>query len=202
MATQSVTQPTYMGNFYGLKTPMWGGIEKPSFAIETASQSWTVGDLIYIDTNGTMAICTVSSDRMDGFIAGQATKKATGTTGAAVHFRPIIHGDLYNMNLFHTTPASAVGTQAIFDDVRGLWWKAGALGSNTNSNWVVDMINTVEGSTDTSGRVRIIDCPQRRSDGTLNVITDIYARVKCLMLSYSSANTGTAATKRVLQLAS
>jgi hypothetical protein len=200
VATQSVTQPTYRGNFYGLKTPTWGGIEKPSFAIETASQTYTVGDLIYIDTNGTMAICTVSSDLANGFIAGQATKKATGTTGAAVHFRPIIPGDLYNINLFHTTAASAVGTQAIFGTVKGLFWKAGALGSNSNSNWVIDHINAVEGGADSNARVRVIDCPQRRTDGTLNAVTDIYARLTCMFLNYSLASDGNP-NQRVLQLA-
>ncbi len=210
MATQTFTQPTYRGNFYGLKTPTWGGIEKPSFAIETASQTYLVGDLLYIDTNGTMAICTTASDISNGPIAGQATKKATGTTGAAIHFRPIIPGDLYNMNLFHTTTASAVGTQAIFDDVRSLYWKTGGaiqtpstpLVTNTGSlaNWCVSLIAVPEGAADADARVRIIDCPQRRTDGTLNLITDIFARVTCMFLNYSLATDGNP-NLRVLQLA-
>lgn len=181
---------------------MYGGPECPLYK-ETASQTYGIGDLLYLDSNGTIAICTVSSDRMNGKYCGQATKAATGVTGTNVHMRPIIPGDLYEINLFHTTVASAVGTQAMLGTDRGLYWKAGALGVTTNtgstSKWVVDLINAAEGSADSSARVRIINFPERNRGGAANAFADIYAVALCMFLNVSISETGTLAAVSVAQ---
>jgi hypothetical protein len=183
---------------------MWGGPEAPLFK-ETASQSYGIGDLIYLDSNGTLAICAVTSDVMTSAIAGQATKAASGVTGGQVHFRPIIPGDRYEINLFHTTVASAVGTQAMLGTVRGLFWKAGALGVTTNtgstSKWVIDLNTAVEGSADSNARVRIINFPERNRGGAANAFGDIYAVAECIFLTYSFASDSVPA-QRLLQFGS
>lgn len=187
MATQAVHQPIYRYNFYGLKTPTWGGPEKPHF-IETAAQTYNAGDLLYIDSNGTVAIATTTSDALDVTIVGQATKDATGVTGAAVHMRPIIPGDVYLMNLFHTTAASSDTTQAVFASgthEKGIWWKTGALPSGSNENWVVDMITDGESATTAQAYGKVIGCPALNPDGTSNAITDTYPNVEFMFMNYT-----------------
>jgi hypothetical protein len=184
---------------------MWGGPEAPLYK-ETASQSWGIGDLIYLDSNGTLAICAVTSDVMTSAIAGQATKAAIGgSTVNPVHFRPIIPGDLYEINLFHLTVALAVGTLAMQGTVRGLFWKDGALGVTTNTGstkkWVIDLNTAVEGAADSNARVRIIHFPERpRGGAAANAFGDIYAVALCMFLGYSFASDSVPA-QRLLQFA-
>jgi hypothetical protein len=166
-----LSQPRYVKNLLALPPPaIIDGTVEPSI-VETASQTYDAGDLVYIDANGTIAICTRSTNRMDGEVLGQAMRDATGTTGAAAYVRPIRPGDVYMFNLFHTTAASAVGTAATVGTVYGLFY-SDAL------RWHIDLVNTtVEDLTVALAKVKVIGVPDQGFDGAVNAVTDIYAVV-------------------------
>jgi hypothetical protein len=196
VAIQPIHQPMYRRNMFGLKAPLFGGPERPLLK-ETASQTYTAGDLLYIDSNGTVAICTTSSDALNVTVLGQATKAATGVTGATVRFRAIIPGDIYLMNAFHTTSASAVAAQATFANPtcrKGIWMKAGAYSTTaaplttntgTGSQWAIDFVTAGEGTTTAQAYGVIIGCPDRAPDGTLNALTDVHTNLEFMFMNYS-----------------
>ena len=163
--------------------------------IETALQTYKQNDLVYIDSNGTIAIATTSSGKQDSALLGQAARAATGTTGAAAYVIPFRPGDVYAFNLWHSTAASAVGTQATYAVKNyGLFWDANPLGTGTgtNSKWVVDLVNTTtEDGSVALAKVKVIDCPAFAFDGATNVIGDIYAVVHCIIMPFSLATDGT-----------
>src|SRR5260221_9286131 len=94
------TQPGVRGGSFSGKT----------WFKETATQSWKAGDLVYLDASlKTVSKCTVDgTPLLDSVVAGIAYKAASGTTGAAVQFHPLMPWDRVMMNVYHGTPASAI----------------------------------------------------------------------------------------------
>lgn len=196
MATQTLIQPYWIGNTMNATEPLYRGgfgVKEEPYVVETASQTYGVGDLIYFDSSGTLALCTNSGGKSDSAIAGQAIKAASGTTGAQVRFLAIRPDDLFVMNIYHATAASAVGTLAMIGTRKGIF--------TASSKWHIDITNAVEGSANALARVRILGYPSHAPDGTANVYTDIYALAIVQFVARSSANTGTVAAQDVLQCA-
>jgi hypothetical protein len=126
---------------------------------ETAGQTFGVGDLVYYDSNGTVAICGVTSFNLNTAILGIAQQAASGITGNPVRVRKISPNDRFLMNIFHTTASSAVtaqtqlGTPAIY----ALRNNAAALPTGTTGKWVVDLTTTPESAGVALGRVQILE---------------------------------------------
>lgn len=140
---------------------MRGGPEA-TWLKETAAQTYGVGDLVYVDSNGTVAICTVSTFNLNSAVLGIATKAATGVTGANAFVRLITPQDSFVMNIFHTTAASAVTAQTQYgqvyavrknDAVQPTGTGTGAAGSG---KWVVDLVTTPEGTGVALARVKVV----------------------------------------------
>lgn len=190
MATQSLIQIQYSGSVLHAQRHFKGGPEGEEF-IETAGQTYGVGDLLQVDTNGTVALASVNgSGQADGTIALQAKTAATGTTGANVH-APIIRADeQFLANIYHATPASAALTQAMIGTLRAL--------IRVNGKWHVDVENAVEGAADALATVVIEGYPKLTPDGIVNAIGDIYAPVfvRFIPISYASDSVP---VRRVLQ---
>lgn len=179
-----------------------------SYFKETASQSWVAGDLIYLDTNGTLAICTTSSNQLNSAIAGQALYSATGVTGTAVQFHPIRADEVYLMNVYHSTAASAVTAQTLLANNSGVGYAVirASDGSASGNCWMVDIENTanLEDATHNLARVKIVGFElQTAIDSTGNQVVpalgDIYGLVKVQFLTFSIASDGTP-FQRLLQL--
>jgi hypothetical protein len=175
-----------------------GGPERPDLK-EGASQSWGIGDLIYLNTSsGKFEICTDSSGRHNSPIAGSAQKAATGVTDSPVYFHAIRPDDIYVMNLYHSTPGSAVSAVTLIGKTFGII-KAGGL-------WMVDIENTtVEDATNALARVRIDSFEYAGLDTNGNWVQqdlvnfgDRYALARVRFLPFSIATDGSPMT-RILQ---
>lgn len=203
MATLRRAQPFWFGNTLNATCPlMVGGPEYPHFK-ETASQTWTKGDLIYLDSNGTLAVCTTSSSIMTSAVAGQALKAATGVTGTEVYFHAIRPDDLWVMNVMHDTPASAVTAQTQLGVVYGL--RQDTVSGNGTLIWSVDIQNTtVESTTVANARVQVVGFPLKNPFDAGNLdrpaIGDIYGLVIVKFIPISIATDGDPKV-RVMQLA-
>ncbi len=201
MATLGLILPQLVNDSIpGVQPQQRGGAMDPTF-IEAASQTYRVNDLIYVDTSGNTAICTVNgSVQLDGEIAGLASSAATGTTGATANLHVIRANDVVLMNVYHATPASAVGTQAMVGDVFAI------IKPVATGKWHVDITNAVEGATDALARVRCIGFETNKaidSTGTwiTPALTDIYALMKVHFLPLSAASDSDPFQKRILQFA-
>ena len=146
--------------------PVQHGGPEESFYKETASQAYKVSDLIYLDGNGTVAVCTTATTnsvaQLNVPILGLASSAATGTTGAAVKFNAISPNQTYIMNAFHPTQASAVFTQA----------NLGALfnvGKSAAGLWHVDVRNTL---VYTLPQVRVVGFPKAGLDTNGNYVSN------------------------------
>lgn len=200
MATLNRFQPVWIGNTLNATEPLYRGgtgpKEYPHWK-ETASQTYGVGDLLFIDTNGTIAICTVAANLLTSAVAGQALAAATGVTGAQVQLRMIRPDDLFMMNVFHTTPASAVTVQTNLLAVFGL--RNDTVSGNGTNLWNVDLVNAVEGTNNRAAHVRVVDFGLKTPDGTtVTLHTDVYAPVIVQFLPISIFNTN-ASVLRVIQ---
>jgi hypothetical protein len=135
---------------------------------ETASQAYVAGDLVYLDSNGTVAICTKTSNKLNSSILGIALRAASGTTGMPVYVRPIRPCDLYVMNVFHGTPASSVTAQTQLGLVYGIFNT-----TTTSGKWCVDIQNTTteDGST-ALAKVQVVGFPVGTLFGNLQTIGD------------------------------
>jgi hypothetical protein len=132
MANTMILQPATLAfPKPGNQTAQHGGSAEPWFK-ETAAQTYVAQDLIYIDANGTIAVCTTATTnsvaQLNSAILGQPSVKATGVTGALVAFAAIGPAETYMMNAFHTTAASAVFAQTdlglrfnVCKSAAGLW---------------------------------------------------------------------------------
>lgn len=194
MATQVLCQPHWVNSALNATCPKFaGGLEEPEY-IEVASSSWGIGDLLYIDTDGKVAICTDSTGQLDSAIAGQALKAATGTTGASVFFRVIRPDDVFVMNVYHSSAGSAVTNQNQIGDIFGI--------IKVSSKWHVDIENTTteDGST-ALAKVQVVGFPDRNpATGDDNVIGDTYGCVEVKFLPFTIASDGSPFTRN-LQLA-
>lgn len=190
MATHPLINPRLFK--YRSSPLMVGGPEYPTIK-ETASQTYPIGALVYQDSNGTIALCTNSSDKLDSAIAGQALKAATGVTGGNVYFRAIRATDVYIMNIYHTTVASAVTAQTDIGVIYGIFYNTSAtLTTGSNSKFVIDKVNTsVESSTVCLARVKVIGFPRTSPvDGSPNAVGDTYGFCFVQFQAYSAATDG------------
>lgn len=149
----------------GAQPPVRGGAEEPWFK-ETASQTYAVNDLVYLDGNGTVAVCTTATTnsvaQLNVPILGMPYVAATGTTGKAVRFMPITSRARYIMNAFHPTQASAVFTQA----------NLGALfniGKSASGLWHVDVRNSL---VYTLPMVEVVGFPSQGLDSNGNYVSN------------------------------
>lgn len=207
MATQVIMQPYFTGNPKSTQQ-FWGGPEYPHVK-ETASQSYAIGDLIYYDTNGTIAIATVDGGTptlLTSVVAGQALKAATGTTGANVYFRQIKTGDLFIVNVHHETPASAVTTLTDLCDIRGLCRSSTVpTGQPAGTTWRLSLDAAGESATLANGDMTIVGFPLKSPiGGVAAAIGDIYGLVLAQFNAWSqSTDAGSdPAPRRILQLPS
>lgn len=193
MATMTRIQPQYITSNIHADPIMHGGAEENYFK-ETASQAYGIGDLIYLDASlGTLSICTTSTNKLNSAIAGQATKAATGTTGAAVHFRVIRPDEVYVMNVFHSTLSSSVSAQAQLGNAYGIILNS--------SKWAVDIENTtIEDGTTALGKVTVVGFPTYSPDGVRCTIGDTHGLVLVKFLTFTIATDGSPFTRN-LQLA-
>jgi hypothetical protein len=125
---------------------------------ETASQTFGVGDLVYLDSNGTVAICTTTSHKLNSPILGIAEQAATGVTGSQVRVRVIHPNDVFVMNGFHTTVASSVSVQTQLQPnvPFGIYMDTAAPATGTGGKWTVDLINTSPETGGTLARLQVV----------------------------------------------
>jgi hypothetical protein len=206
MATCLRYQPKWVGSTLNATCP-WkrGGPEDPGI-VEAASQSYGVDDMLFL-SSGKLTICTVNgSNQSDSAILGFADEAATGVTDTQRRVHVIRPDDIWAMNVFHATPASAVLTQAMIGTVRGIV-KTTVSGNGTNI-WSVDIENSVEGAADALARVKIVGYELRslvldaNSVATPGVAvtlgTDLYIRAYVRFLEMSHASDGNP-NQRILQ---
>lgn len=184
MATQTRKQPRFVRNFHGTNPITFGDPSDTLQFLEAASQTFGVGDLIYLNS-GAVTICGQSGNILNTKVAGIATAKATGVTGAPVNFIGIGSQDIFEINVYHTTVGSALSAVAQLGNPYGIKLISGI--------WVVDIENAVEGAADFNGHVTIIGFPDSAGIG------DTYGRVYARFNTYSMASDGNP-NGRILQL--
>jgi hypothetical protein len=186
MATQTLISPTYVGSSLNATCPLLAGGSEQSWIKEVASSTWVAGDLLTIDSNGKLAECTDSSGILTGSIDAIALTAASGVTDTNPLIRVIRPDDIFAMNVYHATAASAVTNQNQLTDRFGVFTSAAGL-------WHVDIENTtVEDATNSTARVRIVGFPATNpATGAANTIGDIYGVVYVKFLPFSIASDGT-----------
>ena len=194
------TQPQWVdSNLNDTHPLMKGGPEEP-YIYEAATQTYGVGDLVYVDSSGWIAICTLTGVRLNSAVAGIAVQAATNNASGAVantYLRAIRKDDIFAMNVFHATPASAVTAQNLLGTVRGVRKDTLTQFGTSITAWGVDIENAVEGGADALARVKIIGFVQRglifEADGTVQTnkavaIGDTYGLVLVQFLPWSAAS--------------
>mgnify|MGYP001614795838 FL=1 len=182
-----------------------GGPEYPHVK-ETAAQTYAVDDLVYFDSNGTIAICTVDGGTptlLNVVVAGHPSKAATGVTGGSVVLLPIKSSDLFIGNVHHETVGSAITALTDQGDVRSICRSATVpTGAPAGTTWRVSKDAVPEGAADANGHVTIVGFPLRtRIGGVLAAIGDTYGLVLFKFNDWSMASDGNP-NARVLQLSS
>jgi hypothetical protein len=166
-----------------------GGIGFDTQYLEAASQTYSKGDLIYVNTAGAVAVCTDNASttfQLDSEIAGIAMKAATGVTGTRVMFMPIRAGDVFIMNVYHGTAASAVTSLAHIGDLFAIRRAS----VTATGKWHVDLQGTtIEDATVAVAKARIIGFPRFYGTAT-NTIGDIYGYAYVTFLPYTIATDG------------
>lgn len=162
-----------------------GGGENPTLK-EAASQTYRVGDLVYLDSNGLVAIVTESTDTVNSEILGFAARAATGTTSAPAYVQIIRPEDRYLMQVFHATPASAVTNQNQLQDVFPI-----IKDENGNDTYHIDLATTAESSTVALARVRVVGFPENEIiNGVKSAVGDTYGWAIVKFLEFSIASDG------------
>jgi hypothetical protein len=186
MATQTFIQPYYSKSTLVRMSPGLHGGNEASYFKEAASQTWVVGDLIYL-ASGKLTVCGLTSTKLNTPIAGQALVAATGVTDTAVNFRVIRPDDVYAMNVYHATAASAITAITNLGTSYGII-KPTASGSK----WVVDIENTtIEDGTTALGKVQVVGFPDfNPADGVANTIGDTYGLVYVKFLPFTIETDG------------
>lgn len=202
MATLTRAQPFWFGNNLNATCPlMAGGPEYPHFK-ETAGQTFRIGDLIYLDTNGTLAVCTLTGSVLNSKIAGIATKAASGVTGDQVYFHAIRPDDIWCMNVMHGTPASAITAQTQLGSVFGV--RKDTVSGNGTLIWSVDIENAVTGATADLARVKVVGFPLKNpfDAGSLTrpAIGDVYGLVLVQFIMNACDTDGNPSLDNILQL--
>jgi hypothetical protein len=188
MATHMLMNPWYVGNKnFPYRRFVGGPGDKSTTYVEAASQTWISGDLIFMNDASNLTICGEdgSGHYLTGPIAGQALKKATGTTGTKTHFAVIRPGDRFFMNVYHGTAASAITAKTQIGDRLPV--------RHASSRWMVDIETTgFEDATHADAVVKVVGFPLWHP--LLNVpvaIGDIYGLVEVEFIPISIASDGT-----------
>jgi hypothetical protein len=175
--------PTY---YFGDAVETADGTGSMPYIKETASQSYAVGDLVYLDSNGTIAICTNTSQKLNSQILGQAARAASGTTGAPTYVQVIRPCDVFIMNVFHGTPASSVTALTQLGVVYGIFKH-----TTTSNRFTVDIQNTtVEDGTTALAKVRVVGFPTGTYNGAVQAIGDTNGLVLVQFITFSIETDG------------
>ena len=202
MATLSRQNPIWFGSTLSNDCPQFvGGPEYTHFK-ETASQTYVKGDLLYLDSNGTIAICTTSSSQLTSKIAGRAEAAATGVTGTNVHMQIIKPTDIWCCNVMHATAASAITAQTQLGAVFAM--RADTVSGNGTLVWSVDIENAVTGANAHKARVKVVGFPLKNpfDAGSLTrpAIGDIYGLVLVQFIMNAADTDGNESLTNILQL--
>jgi hypothetical protein len=195
MATLTPRQPRIVNDILNSGIGRFAGGDMQDYFVEAAGQTYKIGDLVYINSSGDVAIATVTSTLLDTAIAGIAVKDATGVTGAVAHIQVIRSIDIVEMTVYHATASSAITAKT---QLKGTSFGIIKPSSGAASGvWCVDIENAAESATLKNGFVKIIGFPHGRPG---EAIGDIYGRALCIFLPYSIEDDG-GTHRRNLQLA-
>jgi len=126
---------------------------------EAASQSFKIGELVYLNTSGQVTVCAANAQ----VILGLAVEDATGTTNTMIVVDILKPGEWVIANLYNDTAASAVCANTAFGDLAEL--------ATSSNKTVIDITATA------SACFRIVN---RLADESA---TDIYPRVIAAVIS-------------------
>lgn len=183
---QSNSGPLFQGLALGQVANIVAGDGENPTLKETASQTYRVGDLVYKDSNGTVALVTESTDTVDSPILGQAAKPASGSTGEPAYVLVWREEDRFLMQVFHATPASAVTaltqngvSYPIIKDESG------------NDTYHVDITTTGESATVALLKVMVVGFPEGQIiNGIVSTVGDRYGWVIVKPLPFSIGTDG------------
>lgn len=185
MATITRMQPRIRSNrLGGAPTGRMGGDLSGAAAgqagqnfYEAAAQSYKMGDLVYWDSSGNVAIATVDgSGILNVPVLGIATKDATGVTGSPARVAILTENDLVEINLWHSTPASAAAALTQLGKQYGIEKQA--------SIWSVDLETNSEPASSNTPLLKV------QVVKILDDIGDLYARVLVKFLGFTLCTDG------------
>lgn len=167
---RGTTGPEYRGLALSLDAAAVAGAGEEPYIKEAAAQTYRVNDPVYFDSDGKIAICTEATDNLNSAILGLAAKAASGTTDAPAYVMVIHPDDEYLMQVFHSTPASAVTAQNQLSTVRAI-----IKDESGNDTWHIDIENTAEGGGSALAKVSIVGFPEGETiNGVESLIGDQY----------------------------
>lgn len=179
MATIELRQPRIRSNRKGGAPTVRfaGGVEDPN-RIEAASQTYGVGDFVYQDSSGDIAIATVDgSNLLNVPILGLAAKAASGVTGAQARIAVITEDDLIEMNLWHSTASSSALARTFLGKHYGI--------EKTSSGvWAVDLETSTEPANGNTPLLKV------QVVHFLSDIGDIYPRVLARFIPFTLCTDG------------
>lgn len=175
MATITRVQPKLVQWNPGHPRQYFGGPEAPEI-VEASGQSYGVGDFLYLDGSGNVAIATVDGNaNLNGQLAGQATAAYVGS-GNNVHMRRLTRDCIFEMNVYHGTAASAITALTQVGQIYAV--------KKVSGIWVVDIESTAESATVKIGRVKVIGISKSDTLG------DTYGRVLVNFVEQSEETDG------------
>lgn len=181
--------------FYGYGGPtITSGGENPTLK-ETASQTYRIGDLVYKDSNGTVAIVTESTDTVNSAILGQAARAASGNgvTQPPAYVQVWRPEDRFLMQVFHATPALAVTALT----QNGLSYPI-IKDENGNDTYHVDLATTGESGTVALMKVMVVGFPEGDIiNGVVSTVGDTYGWVIVKPLEFTIASDGDPFTRNL-----
>lgn len=178
--------PRFRGLALGEVATVIAGMGEETLLKETAAQTYRVGDIVYLDSNGTVAIVTESTDTVNSAILGQAAKPASGSTGEPAYVLVWRPEDRFLMQVFHGTPGSAVTAQThmggIFPIIKD---------ESGNDTYHVDLATTAEDGSVALARVQVVGFPEGEYiNGVKSTLGDTYGWVIVKPLEWSIGSDG------------
>jgi hypothetical protein len=188
---RSNSGPLFRGTALALGT---GGGENPTLR-EADTQTYRIGDLVYLDASGNVALVTLATATVDSAILGFAARAAQGGTDKKPAYVQIIRpDDYYLMQVFHATPSLSVTAQTHLGEVFPIIKDA------TNNTYHIDLATTAEGSSTTLARVMVVGFPEGDiRNGVVSTITDTNGWAVVKFLEFSLETTADQALQRLLQ---
>jgi len=156
MAQKTLVNPRWRYNQNGL-----GAMQTERRIVDDAA-TYKAGQFMYQDNDGYINACASDAETI-GYVALENLDTATGVTTTYKRFGRIRPGDIFEMNAYHGTVASAVLTEADVGEFYALY-----VGSNVCS---ADISDT---GTATKNCLELI-APSWRDDSTNNTSSDTYA---------------------------